>query len=222
MVPRLIAMLTHNDETVSDALELFRECAHLPCAFWGFKDVGLPKKEMQRLVAAMKGQGKTTFLEVVSLTEPECMDGAVLAVECGFDYLMGSVFYRSVYDYLQEQPVKFLPFGGQVSGHPSVLEGSIDEIVADGKRMEELGVDGFDLLAYRYVGDPVELARVFLSAVRVPVVLAGSIDSFERLDVVKGLSPWAFTIGSAFFEKKFVENGSFGDQMSTVLQYLQR
>jgi len=41
MAPKLITMLTYNDETVDDALSSFRECAGLVCDFWGFKDVGL-------------------------------------------------------------------------------------------------------------------------------------------------------------------------------------
>ena len=43
MAPKLITMLTYNDETVDDALSIFRECAGLVCDFWGFKDVGLPE-----------------------------------------------------------------------------------------------------------------------------------------------------------------------------------
>lgn len=37
MAPKLITMLTYNDETVDDALSIFRECAGLLCDFWGFK-----------------------------------------------------------------------------------------------------------------------------------------------------------------------------------------
>ena len=44
----------------------------------------------------MKAAGKTTFLEVVTYSEEECMRGAKLGVECGFDWLLGSLFYDSV------------------------------------------------------------------------------------------------------------------------------
>jgi hypothetical protein len=220
MAPRLITMLTHHDETVKDAFEVFDQCAELPARFWGFKDVGLPKARMKKLAGRMKEKGKTTFLEVVSLTERECLDGARLALDCGFDYLMGTVFHESVLRLLEGKPARFFPFAGRVSGHPSILEGSIPEIVADGRRMEALGVAGFDLLAYRYTADAEELARAFIQGVKVPVVLAGSIDGFARLDAVKRLQPWAFTIGGAFFEKKFVPDGSFREQIARVLAYL--
>jgi hypothetical protein len=222
MVPRLITMLTHHDETVKDSFEVFDRCADLACDFWGFKDVGLHKNKMKKLVAHMKEKGKTTFLEVVSLTERECLDGARLALDCGFDYLMGTVFYDSVLRLMEGKQTRFFPFAGKVSGHPSILEGAIPEIVADGRRMEALGVAGFDLLAYRYTADAEALAQAFIQGVRVPVVLAGSIDGLARLDAVKRLKPWAFTIGGAFFELKFVPGGSFREQVARVLDYLGR
>jgi hypothetical protein len=222
MAPQLITMLTYKDETVKNSFEVFDQCADLPASFWGFKDVGLPKHDMKRLVERMKARGKTTFLEVVSLTEKECLDGAGLALDCGFDYLMGTVYYDSVFRLMRGKATKFFPFAGKVSGHPSILEGSIPEIVADGRRMQDLGVAGFDLLAYRYTADAEALAEGFVQGVRVPVVLAGSIDGFPRLDVMKRIQPWAFTIGSAFFDKKFVPEGSFREQMASVLDYLRR
>ncbi len=220
MAAQLITMLTSKDETVKDALEIFDQCADLPALFWGFKDVGLPKPDMKRLVKRMKESGKATFLEVVSLTEKECLDGARLALDCGFDYLMGTVFHPSVFELMKGKRTRFFPFAGRVGGHPSILEGTIPEIVADGRRMEELGVAGFDLLAYRYVGDAQALAKSFVEGVHVPVVLAGSIDGFPRLDRVKRIAPWAFTIGSAFFDRKFAPGGTFREQIVKVLDYL--
>lgn len=219
MDPKLITMLTYNDQTAIDAIEVFDSSVNLPVNFWGFKDVGLPKDQMKRLVKYMKNAGKTTFLEIVSLTEKECLKGAKLALECEFDYLMGTVFYNSVFELLKNKPIKFFPFCGKVSGHPSVLEGSIQSFIDDAKKMEQIGVDGFDLLAYRYRGDPELLAKEFISKINLPVVLAGSINSFSRLDKVKEFDPWAFTIGSAFFDKKFVKGGTFTEQIEKVISY---
>ena len=222
MAPKLITMLTYNDETVNNALSVFQECAELDCDFWGFKDVGLPEDRMKELVTAMKQAGKTTFLEVVSLTEEECLRGARIAVECGFDYLMGTVFFQSVFDYLKSHDKLYLPFCGKITGHPSVVEGTIEDAIEEGKRLQKLKVAGFDILAYRFVGDAEELARRFVKEIDLPVVIAGSIGSPERLDRVKEYDPWAFTIGTAFFDKKFVPGGSFGDQIQAVLDYLNR
>jgi len=220
MKPKLITMLTYNDETVQDAIDIFDQCSDLPCDYWGFKDIGLSTQEMKRLVNKMNDYGKNTVLEVVSLTEQECMNGAKLAVDCGFDYLMGTIYYSSISNFLKDKPIKYFPFCGNVSGHPSVITGTIQDIVEGGENLEKLGVDGFDLLAYRYIGDCEELARSILRSVKVPVVIAGSIDSYQRLDKVEELNPWAFTMGSALFNKKFTDKGEFRDQLKQVLEYI--
>ena len=46
----------------------------------------------------------------------------------------------------------------------------------------------------------------------------GSVDDFVRLDEIKRISPWAFTIGSAFFDKKFGE--SIPEQINAVCSYM--
>ena len=46
MTPELIVMLTNNDKTVIDAVEVFESCKDLPVQKWGFKDVGLDKEAM--------------------------------------------------------------------------------------------------------------------------------------------------------------------------------
>jgi phosphoribosylformimino-5-aminoimidazole carboxamide ribonucleotide (ProFAR) isomerase len=50
-------------------------------------------------------------------------------------------------------------------------------------------------------------------------VIAGSINSFEKLDLMSKIRPWGFTMGSALFEKKFVEEGAFAQYLECVVQY---
>jgi len=214
-------MLTNHDKTVKNALELFEECKNIPVEHWGFKNIGLPIIQMKKLVRNMKNANKKTFLEVVSYTEKECIEATKLAIECEFDYLMGTIFFQSVYDLLKDKPIKYMPFCGKVSGSPSVLEGSIDEIIAHAKSIKEKNVYGLDLLTYRYTGDPEELAQKFIKEIDLPVIIAGSINSFEKLEKVKKLNPWGFTIGSAFFDKKFVKGGSFKEQIERIVKYLE-
>jgi len=221
MKSRLIVMLTQNDSTVPDALEVFGQCADLPVDFWGFKDVGLPIEKMKELVASMKRAGKTTFLEVVTLKEEDCMRGARLAVECDFDFLMGTVFFDSVFDYLRQHGTRYFPFCGKVHGHPSILGGTVEEIVSDGKRLQERGVAGLDILAWRHPSQPEDIARALVKSLSIPVVVAGSINSFRRIDTVNDLDPWAFTIGSALFEKKFTPGATFRGQLEAVLRYME-
>jgi len=222
MKPVFILMLTYNDQTVENALEVFQECKDTPVTHWGFKDVGLPVPEMKLLVREMRDAGKTTLLEVVSLSEQEGLVGAKVAVEAGFDILMGTVFFDSILDYLRDKPVKYFPFPGHVYSHPSILDGTVDEIVRHARFLESRGVQGMDLLSYRYVGAAPALLRAVVAATSVPIVSAGSIDSYKRLAEVADAGAWGFTIGSALFDKKFVPDGSFRDNILAVCEWLEQ
>ena len=46
--------------------------------------------------------------------------------------------------------MKYMPFVGEITGRPSVLEGSIDNMIAQAKECLAKGVYGFDLLGYQY------------------------------------------------------------------------
>lgn len=222
MKPAFILMLTYNDSTVKDALKIFLECKDAPVSHWGFKDVGLPAEEMKVLVREMKNAGKTTYLEVVSLSEEDGLRGAKIAVEAGFDILMGTVFFDSILNYLKGKPIQYYPFPGHIFGHPSVMDGAIEDIVAHAKFLEGKGVPGMDLLSYRYVGDAYQLLSEVVKSTHVPIVSAGSIDSYKRLAEVWKAGAWGFTIGSALFDKKFVPDGSFLDNTIAVCNWLQK
>ena len=221
MKPELIVMLTYNDETVENALEIVSKMKETTVTHWGFKDVGLPLDKMKEVVDSMNAAGKTTCLEVVSLGEEEGLVGAELAVECGFDVLMGTVFFDSINDYLKDRPVKYYPFPGHVHSHPSILDGTIEEIVQHARSMEAKGVDGMDLLTYRYTGDAPTLLKEVVKATSVPIISAGSISSYDRIIEVRDSGAYGFTIGTAFFEKKFVPDGSFKENMMAVWDWLQ-
>lgn len=215
----LIVMLTHNDKTVKDSFKIFEECRNSKAKLWGFKEKPLPVDEMRKLYKYMKKCGKMTFLEVVEYTEKEGLEGAKLAVECGCDILMGTVFFDSINEFCKSNNLKYMPFVGKVTQRPSILEGDINEIIAEAKEYQKKGVYGFDLLGYRYVGNAVELNKKFVEEIEIPVCLAGSINSYMRLDEVKNVKPWAFTIGSAFFENKF--DGTFKEQINKVYEYIE-
>ena len=192
----LIVMLTHNDLTVLNAAEIFDQCKNSKAQYWGFKEEPLPLEEMKKLFSYMKACGKTTFLEVVAYSEEEGLEGAKLAHECCCDILMGTIFSDKINKFCQENKMKYMPFLGNITGRPSVLEGSIDSFIDEANQYLAKGVFGFDS----------------------PVCLAGSVDSFEKLDHIKEIKPWAFTIGSAFFEKKFGDD--FAEQIDIVCDYM--
>ena len=102
----LIVMLTHNDETVNNAHEIFEKCKNSDAKFWGFKEKSLPIEQMKNLYKYMKECGKTTFLEVVEYTEKEGLEGAKLALECGCDILMGTVFFDSINEFCKKNNLR--------------------------------------------------------------------------------------------------------------------
>lgn len=213
-------MLTHNDETVNNAHEIFEKCKNSDAKFWGFKEKSLPIEQMKNLYKYMKECGKTTFLEVVEYTEKEGLEGAKLALECGCDILMGTVFFDSINEFCKKNNLRYMPFVGKVTERPSILEGEIDEIIKEANEYLKKGVYGLDLLGYRYTGNAVELNERFVLEVNAPVCIAGSVNGYERLDELKNINPWSFTIGSAFFENKF--DGSFEEQINKVCEYVKQ
>ena len=94
------------------------------------------------------------------------------------------------------------------------------EMIEEAHRYLEKGVFGLDLLGYRYAQDAYELNRKFVAAVPAPVCIAGSINSYRRLDEISEIKPWSFTIGGAFFEQKF--QGSIREQIDKVCTYLEK
>lgn len=218
--PKLIVMLTHNDHTVENASEIFESCKNSKAQYWGFKEKPLPISEMKSLFSRMKSCGKTTFLEVVEYDEESGLHGAKIAKECGCDILMGTVFFDSINQFCKENNMKYMPFVGQITNRPSILEGSIEDMISEAKEYLAKGVYGFDLLGYRYTGDPVKLNNAFVQAIEAPVCLAGSVDSYERLDEDIEANPWAFTVGSAFFDEKF--GTDFHKQINNVCNYMEK
>ncbi|WP_154103931.1 hypothetical protein [Eikenella corrodens] len=214
----LVVMLTHNDQTVLEAAKIFEQCRHSKAQFWGFKEVPLPLENMKHLYAYMKECGKTTFLEVVEYTEDAGLVGAEIAFECGCDILMGTRFFDSINQFCKKYQIKYMPFVGGLQGRPTVLTGQIEDIITEAQEYAAKGVYGINLLGYRYVGDANRLNAELVRNVSIPVCLAGSINSYQRLDEVKAVSPWAFTIGSAFFENRF--SGSIPEQINKVYEYM--
>lgn len=216
--PLLIVMLTYDDQTVLNAREIFEQCSSTRAEYFGFKEEPLPPAQMKELYDIMRKAGKKTVLEVVAYDEKKCLEGAELAVMCGCDMLMGTMYFDSVAELCKKNGLKYLPFVGEVVGRPSVLGGTIDGMIAEARALTAKGVDGFDLLGYRFTEDASELIERFVAETELPVVIAGSINSCERLDEIKRVSPWGFTIGSAFFENKFGD--SFAAQVDEVCGYI--
>ena len=210
-----IFMLTRDDQTLADAREVYASIAGSGVRHVGCKDVGLPGEELRGLMADIRANGHTTHLEVVSESESATLASARAAAEIGPDYLIGGTLIEPIQEILAGTGIKFFPYVGQIVGHPCFLRGSISEIADDARRAEALGVDGINLLAYRYDGDVDALVEAVCAATSLPVIAAGSVDRAERIRALEELGVWAFTIGTAALDGVLLP----GEPLDAQLQY---
>jgi len=221
VLTEFIFMLTRSDVTVPNALEVLEEVRGTGLRCVGCKDVGLDRGLYADLFGRMRGYGMRSFLEIVTYDEGEHFRGIDLGLEIGADYIIGGMpeYSGKTMEYLRARKggTKFFPYIGEIAEHPCVLRGSIDEIIEDGREAERLGVNGVNLLLYRYEGDQRTLLEEAVSKLRLPLLVAGNISSFEMIGEMKRNDVWAFTIGSAVFRGDFAEGRGVADQIRAVL-----
>ena len=213
-----IFMLTRNDETLADAREVYASVAAAGVRHFGCKDVGLPRKELEALLSDIESNGHTSYLEVVSESDEATLASARTAAEIRPDYLIGGTLIEPVQEIIAGTGIKFFPYVGRVVGHPCLLRGSIQEIADDARRAEALGLDGVNLLAYRYDGDVEALVEAVVSNTSLPVIAAGSVDSVERIRALARHGVWAFTIGTAALDGVLLPEEPLRAQLELALE----
>jgi thiamine monophosphate synthase len=204
MTAVFVFMLTRHDRTIADAAERLEEALAAGVRHIGFKDVGLPLTDLAKLADRIRAAGGRTYLEVVSLDAASEIASARSALALGVDVLMGGTRASAVLPIIAGSGIQYFPFPGRIVGHPSRLEGPARDIVDSARRLAALdGVDGLDLLAYRFDGDVEGLISEVRAAVNKPVIVAGSIDCPERIRAVVSAGAWGFTVGTAALDGAF-------------------
>jgi len=216
-VIEFIFMLTRDDVTLADARAVYASVTGSGVTHIGCKDVGLPREELAAFMADIRANGHTAWLEVVSETEEATLESARVAAEIRPDYLIGGTLIEPVQEILSGTGVRFFPYVGRIVGHPCLLRGTIEEIVADTRRAADRGVDGINLLAYRYDGDVEALTRAVVEATDLPVICAGSVDSAQRIQALDRAGAWAFTIGTAALDGALVPDAPLLAQLEAAL-----
>ena len=215
-----IFMLTRDDRTVPDALEVLDAIRPLGLRHIGFKDVGLDQGPMREVNRQIKAQGATSWLETVGTAPGAALAAARAAVEIGVDRLLGGTDADAVLALLAGTAIRYYPFPGAPRGHPTALDGGPDRIAADCVAFRDKGCAGADLLAYRASeAEPLELVRAARRALGDrTLVVAGSIDRPARIPALAAAGADAFTIGSAIFEGAFApRQGALIAQLRAVL-----
>src|SRR5208337_2287443 len=208
-----VFMLTRNDATVENALDLIEIARPLRLRHIGFKDVGAEASMLRRLTAAIREAGASPWMEVVSTTRE---------ADLSVDLLMGGVHVEEGLRILKGSATRYLPFAGKPSGHPTRLGGSAPEVEAQCRAFATKGCAGVDILAYRATeAEPLDLiaaCRRGLSE-RGAVVVAGSVNSAERVRAIRAAGADAFTIGTAAIDASYAPGaGPLEAQLKAVLE----
>lgn len=216
-----VFMLTHNDRTVANALEVLSSIKDTGLTHVGFKDVGATPDLQRQITEAAHAAGMTVYLEIVSIEKEDELAGVDAAIAAGVDWIVGGKFVEEATARLAGTGIRFAPFPGAVVGHPSELQGTVEEIVSHAVRLVALdGVDGVDLLAYRHKSvDPLELTASVAAAIDAPVLAAGSVVTQEQVVGLANAGAWGFTIGSAIFDGQLPGEKDLVSQVRTALSF---
>jgi hypothetical protein len=218
-VIEFVFMLTHDDVTVADAPEVLDTLRDSGLRYVGFKDVGPPPAVLAEVAAAANDAGMEVMLEVVSTEVEDELRSLRAARSIGVDWVLGGTHPERGAAILAGSDIRYCPFPGTVSGHPSVLSGEIEAIAADAAQLTAIdGVFGVDLLAYRHRdADPIALTRAVVDAIDGPVIAAGSVASVEQIAALEAAGAWGFTIGGAIFEQRLPGGPTVAGQVAAVL-----
>jgi hypothetical protein len=219
-----VLMLTHDDVTVPDARAAYEEVRGAGLRYVGFKDIGATPKQLRAITTAAHEDGVEVMLEVVSLTADDEMRSIDAGIAVGVDWVLGGTHADRAVDLFRGTGIRYCPFTGTISGHPSVLNGSVSGIAEHARALSDLdGVSGLDLLVYRHpTADPSELTRAVVDAVTGPVIAAGSVHSEDQIRLLARAGAWGFTIGSAIFEGRFLGGPAIRPQVTRVLDVAAR
>ncbi|MEE8501011.1 MAG: hypothetical protein V3S27_10600 [Kiloniellales bacterium] len=164
----------------------------------------MDRATLAELHGRIKSTGAVSYMEVVSTTSEACLNSARTAVELGVDRLLGGFEVAATVELLAGSGIAYYPFPGRPEGHPTRLHGGPAEVAADCARMERAGCAGADLLAYRAVdAEPLALVEAARAALSGTLIVAGSIDTPNRIQALADAGVDAFTIGTAAFEGAF-------------------
>jgi hypothetical protein len=214
-------MLTHNDRTIENAREVLELVSSAGLRHIGFKDVGATAAKQRELADAARAAGLTVYLEVVSVDKADEMASIDAAIAARVDWILGGKFAHEAAAKLAGTSIKLAPFPGRIVGHPSALEGTIDEIAAHAAELTSIpGVSGVDLLAYRHATvDPLELTAAVVKASKGPVIAAGSVVSEAQIRGLAEAGAWGFTIGGAIFDGVLPGAKDVVSQVQTALAF---
>jgi hypothetical protein len=212
-----IFMLTREDRTIEDCLDLMSLITPVGLRHVGFKDVGVEPEILKQLVGAIHATGARSYMEVVSTTPEACLRSARIARDLGVNRLLGGTQVEAIMATLEGSGTDYYPFPGKPVGHPTKLGGTIADVEADCRAFAASGCAGCDILAYRATeADPIDLVRAARRGLGPDkyLIVAGAVTSADRIRAIRQAGADAFTIGTAVF------NGSYSPTKGSIISQL--
>jgi hypothetical protein len=160
-----------------------------------------------------------SYLEVVSTTPETVEKSLATARDLGIDRILGGTDIDAAERILGDLS-RYYPFPGRPVGHPTKLKGSAALVTEHCRQACRRGCGGVDLLAYRATeADPLDLVLAAGTAMDGGrLIIAGSVNSRERISALKRAGADAFTIGSAVFDGSFSpRKGALRSQIRDIL-----
>lgn len=214
-------MLTREDRTIEDCVDLMSLIAPVGLRHVGFKDIGVPPDVLSNLVASIRASGAMSYMEVVSTSQEACLQSARIARDLGVDRLLGGTQVDAIMAILEGSRTQYFPFPGKPVGHPTQLGGTAEDVEADCRAFVARGCAGCDLLAYRATdADPIDLVRGARAGLGDDkyLIVAGAVTSAERIRAIRRAGADAFTVGTAVFDGSYSPSkGSILSQLRDVL-----
>ena len=214
-----IFMLTRHDRTIDDAEDVVDSVCELGVRHIGFKDIGVSRETLQRVVRRIRAHRATCYLEVVSTTREAVALSLEAGAALGVDCILGGTDLDAAERALGSLDGYF-PFPGRPAGHPTKLGGTPDQVEQDARAARARGCGGVDLLAYRATeADPLDLVRAARRGVNGGrLIVAGSVHCAQQIHALAAAGADAFTIGSAVFDGTFSPTkGSLRGQILDIL-----
>jgi len=222
-VTNLIFMPTWYDVTVYNVIDVFEEVKDSGITHFGFKDIGPDEEVFQELMKLLRKEKMTTYMEIVRPTVEENEASVKMAIRLKVNHIIGGTFVEPTLKLIKGTGIKYWPYVGKVVGHPCLLRGTIEEITEDAKRVESLGVDGVNILSYRYDGDVEGLVKSVKNAVKIPIIATGWVNTLERIRKMTELGVWGITVGgTSILAKKLVPRGSLSNQLAAALREIEK
>ncbi|MGW4378913.1 hypothetical protein [Kitasatospora sp. NPDC004531] len=213
-------MLTEQDITIPDAVDVYQKLAVDELRLIAFKDVGTDPIMAKDLTEAAHADGRSVLLELADTSDAGQERGYQLALDLGVDRVVGTWRPSAAQEFAQSGKPEYWPFVGSMSGSPLELASTPDELAAQAEQLNATaGVAGLVLMPYRQKSyDPALLMQRTAAAGPAPLLIAGGVRGAEQITSIAAAGAWGFTMGGAALADRHDDPASVTKRVAEILR----